>query len=68
VAEDGSCRPVWLAMKTAAAAGQVETLTPQIAATAEFGVWPAVVAGLKACRLLVRQTGTVTFSPGAMLT
>jgi hypothetical protein len=59
---------VWLAMKRAAAAGQVEVLTPQIAATAEFGVWPAVVAGLRACRLLVPHTGAVTFSRDAMLT
>jgi hypothetical protein len=28
VADDGSCRPVWLAMKQAAAAGQVEVLGP----------------------------------------
>lgn len=37
-AGDGSCRPVWLAMKTAAAAGRVEVLAPTLPASAEFGV------------------------------
>lgn len=37
-ADDGSCRPVWLAMKTAATAGQVEILAPGLPASAEFGV------------------------------
>ncbi len=37
-ADDGSCRPVWLAMKMAAAAGQVEVLAPELAPAAEFGV------------------------------
>lgn len=37
-ADDGSCRPVWLAMKMAAASGQVEVLVPELAPDAEFGV------------------------------
>jgi hypothetical protein len=37
LADDGSCRPVWLAMKTAAA-GQIEVLAPAPPASAEFGV------------------------------
>jgi hypothetical protein len=37
IADDGSCRPVWLAMKTAAA-GQIEVLAPAPPASAEFGV------------------------------
>ncbi len=36
--DDGSCRPVWLAMKTAAAAGQVEVLAPGPVPEADFGV------------------------------
>lgn len=36
--DDGSCRPVWLAMKTAAAAGQVEVLAAGPAPAAGFGV------------------------------
>jgi hypothetical protein len=35
--DDGSCRPVWLAMKKAAAAGRVEVLTPG-PAPEEFGI------------------------------
>lgn len=38
VADDGSCRPVWLAMKQAAAAGQVEVLGPAPADAAPFGL------------------------------
>lgn len=38
VADDGSCRPVWLAMKLAAAAGQVEVLGPAPDDTTPFGV------------------------------
>jgi hypothetical protein len=37
-ADDGSCRPVWLAMKTAAAAGQVEVFAPRLPVGAGFGV------------------------------
>jgi hypothetical protein len=36
--DDGSCRPVWLAMKMAAAAGRVKVWTPLPAAITEFGV------------------------------
>lgn len=44
-ADDGSCRPVWLAMKTAAAAGQVEVLASgPLAADTEFGVRAVVHA------------------------
>jgi hypothetical protein len=38
VADDGSCRPVWLAMKQAAAAGQVEVLGPAPDHAAPFGL------------------------------
>lgn len=38
VADDGSCRPVWLAMKQAAAAGQVEVLGPAPDDAAPFGL------------------------------
>jgi hypothetical protein len=38
LADDGSCRPVWLAMKLAAAAGQVEVLAPGFPGTAPFGI------------------------------
>jgi hypothetical protein len=38
VADDGSCRPVWLAMKQAAAAGQVEVLGPAPDDGAPFGL------------------------------
>jgi hypothetical protein len=38
VADDGSCRPVWLAMKLAAAAGQVEVLGPAPDDAMPFGV------------------------------
>lgn len=38
VADDGSCRPVWLAMKLAAAAGQVEFFGPALDDGAPFGL------------------------------
>src|SRR5712671_4075163 len=38
VADDGSCRPVWLAMKQAAAAGQVEVLGPAPGDAVPFGL------------------------------
>lgn len=38
VADDGSCRPVWLAMKQAAAAGQVEILGPALDDAVPFGL------------------------------
>jgi hypothetical protein len=38
VAGDGSCRPTWLAMKSAGIAGQVEVLTPPLDAATPFGV------------------------------
>jgi hypothetical protein len=38
VTDDGSCRPVWLAMKQAAAAGQVEILGPAPDDAAPFGL------------------------------
>jgi hypothetical protein len=44
VAEDGSCRPVWLAMKRAAATGQVEVLASGFSDTAPFGVRAVVHA------------------------
>jgi hypothetical protein len=44
VADDGSCRPVWLAMKLAAAAGQVEVLASGFPGTAPFGVKAVVHA------------------------
>jgi len=43
-ADDGSCRPVWLAMKLAAAAGQVEVLAPGFSGTAPFGIRAVVHA------------------------
>jgi hypothetical protein len=36
--DDGSCRLVWLAMKMAVAAGQVEVLALELAPDVEFGV------------------------------
>jgi len=36
--DDGSCRPVWLAMKTAAAAGQIETFGAAVQPGAPFGL------------------------------
>jgi hypothetical protein len=36
--DDGSCRPVWLAMKLAAAEGQVEVLAPSLDDTTAFGL------------------------------
>lgn len=44
VAGDSSCWPVWLAMKLAAAAGQVEVLAPGFPGTAPFGVRAVVHA------------------------
>jgi hypothetical protein len=38
LADDGSGRPVWLAMKLAAAAGQIEVLGPGLDEAAPFGV------------------------------
>jgi len=38
VADDGSCRPVWLAMKQAAAAGRVEVFGPAPDHAAPFGL------------------------------
>jgi hypothetical protein len=38
LADDGSCRPVWLAMKLAAAAGQIEVLGSMQDAAVPFGV------------------------------
>lgn len=36
--DDGSCRPIWLAMKTAAASGQIETFTSAVQDHAPFGL------------------------------
>jgi len=44
--DDGSCRPVWLAMKTAAAAGHIETFASAILDGAPFGL-----------RIVVHATG-----------
>ena len=44
VADDGSCRPVWLAMKRAAAAGQVEVRASGFPGTTPFGVRAVVHA------------------------
>jgi hypothetical protein len=38
LADDGSCRPVWLAMKTAAVAGQIETFASAVQDGTPFGL------------------------------
>jgi len=38
IPDDGSCRPVWLAMKLAAAAGQIELFGSQLDDAVPFGV------------------------------
>jgi len=58
-ADDGSCRPVWLAMKMAAAAGQVEVFTPPLAATAEFGVRVVIHATSRGPRQAAAVSETV---------
>lgn len=42
--DDGSCRPVWLAMKTAAAAGRIETFDAAVQDGTPFGLRIAVHA------------------------
>ena len=57
--DDGSCRPVWLALKTAAAAGQVEVLAPGLPAGAEFGLKIVVHATSRGPRQAAAVSETV---------
>jgi hypothetical protein len=58
-ADDGSCRPVWLAMKAAAATGQVEVLTPGLPVSAEFGVRVVIHATSRGPRQAAAVSETV---------
>jgi len=57
--DDGSCRPVWLAMKAAAAAGKVEVLAPRLPASAEFGVRVVIHATSRGPRQAAAVSETV---------
>jgi hypothetical protein len=58
-ADDGSCRPVWLAMKVADAAGQVEVLAPRLPAGTVFGVRAVIHATFRGPRQAAAVSETV---------
>ncbi|MGA9606161.1 MAG: hypothetical protein WBR21_03930 [Rouxiella badensis] len=66
-ADDGSCRPVWLAMKMAAASGQVEVLVPELAPDAEFGVRVVIHATPRGPRNAAAVSETVFASPALVV-
>jgi hypothetical protein len=59
LADDSSCRSVWLAMRAAAAAGQVEVLAPRLPVGAEFGVRAVIHATSRGPRQAAAVSETV---------